>query len=99
MNLLLFSLFVVAIWLMFSLYRSHKRRNAGLFHPVRPANIVKIHSYKSYGILATIRFKDEKVPSVGERLCEQGNIYEITGVVAGQENPGPYTWDCRLVKV
>ncbi|RFS26828.1 hypothetical protein DVR12_03315 [Chitinophaga silvatica] len=100
MNLLLFSLFAVAIWLMFSLYRSHNRRKAGMFLPVRSASIIKIHSYKSFGILATIRFKDEAVPKIGDRVCEQGSIYEITGVVSPDQEKLPIgQWDCRIVKV
>lgn len=100
MNLLLLSLCVLAIWLMFSIYRSYQRRKAGMFLPVRSASIIRIRSYKSFGILATIRFKDEKVPKIGDRLCEQGNIYEITGVVTpDQAVQLADTWDCRLVKV
>ena len=59
MNLLLLGLFALALWLMFSLYRSHNRKKAELLLPVRSASIVKIHSYKSFGIIATIRFKEE----------------------------------------
>lgn len=101
MNLLLLSLFALALWLMFSLYRSHNRKKAELLLPVRSANIVKIHSYKSFGIIATIRFKDDLTPQIGDRLHEEGNIYQITGVVtpdAVPEQPKD-TWDCRLVKV
>lgn len=101
MNLLLPGLFAIALWLMFSLYRSHNRKKAELLLPVRSASIVKIHSYKSFGIIATIRFKDEQTPRIGDRLHEEGNIYQITGVVT----PDPVevqpkdTWDCRLVKI
>jgi hypothetical protein len=100
-NLLLLSLFALACWAMVSLYRSHNRRKAELLVPVRSANIVKIHSYKSFGIIATIRFKEDRTPQIGDRLHEEGNIYQITGVVAPdtvQEQPRD-TWDCRLVKV
>ncbi|MDQ0107579.1 hypothetical protein J2T02_002698 [Chitinophaga terrae (ex Kim and Jung 2007)] len=100
MNLLLLSLSVMAIWLMFSIYRSYRRRKADMFLPVRSASIIRIRSYKSFGILATIRFKDEKAPKVGDRLCEQGSIYQITGVVAPDQSAQVTgTWDCRLVKV
>lgn len=101
MNLLLLSLFVLALWLMFSLYRSHNRKKAELLLPVRSASIVKIHSYKSFGIIATIRFKEELTPQIGDRLHEEGNIYQITGVVTPdpvKEQPKD-TWDCRLVKI
>lgn len=101
MNLLLLSLFALALWLMFSLYRSHNRKRAEYLLPVRSANIVKIRSYKSFGIIATIRFKDDLTPQIGDRLHEEGNIYQITGVVtpdSATEQPKD-TWDCRLVKV
>ena len=101
MNLLLLSLFALALWLMFSLYKTHNRKKAALLLPVRSANIVKIHSYKSFGIIATIRFKDDFTPQIGDRLHEEGNIYRITGVVtpdAAPEQPKD-TWDCRLVKI
>ncbi|MFY0256069.1 hypothetical protein ACDQ55_19190 [Chitinophaga sp. 30R24] len=101
MSLLLLGLFVLAIGLMFSLYRNHNRKKAVLWGPVRSANILKIHSYRSFGILATVRFKDEQVPHIGDRLHEGGNIYEITGVVdtdPALEHPNN-TWDCRLVKI
>jgi hypothetical protein len=100
-NLLLLSLFAVALWLMFSLYRGHNRKKAELLVPVRSASIVKIHSYKSFGIIATIRFQDEQTPQIGDRLHEEGNIYRITGVVTPdpvKEQPKD-TWDCRLVKL
>ncbi|NLR60628.1 hypothetical protein HGH93_21135 [Chitinophaga polysaccharea] len=101
MNLLLLSLFAIAIWLMFSLYRNHNRKKVAFMTPVRSANILKIRSYKSFGILATIRFKDSMTPQVGDRLHEEGNIYQITGVVTPdpvREQPKD-TWDCRLVKM
>ncbi|MDR6571194.1 hypothetical protein SAMN05660461_0411 [Chitinophaga ginsengisegetis] len=101
MNLLLLGLFALALWLMFSLYRSHNRKKAELLLPVRSASIVKIHSYKSFGIIATIRFKEELTPQIGDRLHEEGNIYQITGVVTPDPVPEQPkdTWDCRLVKI
>lgn len=100
-NLLLLTLFVLALWLTFSLYRSRHRRKSELLLPVRSANIIKIHSYKSFGIIATIRFKYDLTPQIGDRLHEEGNIYQITGVVTPdpvKEQPKD-TWDCRLVKM
>jgi hypothetical protein len=100
-NLLLLSLFAIGIWLLIVLYRSRHRKKAELLLPVRPASIVKIHSYKSFGIIATVRFQYDLTPQIGDRLHEDGNIYKITGVVfsdASQEQPKG-TWDCRLVKI
>ncbi|MEZ2442671.1 hypothetical protein AB6805_13195 [Chitinophaga sp. RCC_12] len=102
MNLLLLSLlFALALWAMISMYRSRNRKKAELLLPVRSASIIKIHSYKSFGIIATIRFKYDLTPQIGDRLHEEGNIYQITGVVTPdpvQEQPKD-TWDCRLVKI
>lgn len=102
MNLLLLSLFALALWLIFALYRGQNRKKAKLLLPVRSANIVKIHSYKSFGIIATIRFKYDLTPQIGDRLTEEGNIYQITGVVTPdtvQPSKPKDTWDCRLIKI
>ncbi|MEC5144046.1 hypothetical protein [Chitinophaga sp. 212800010-3] len=101
MNLLLFSLFAVATGLTILLYRNRSRKTARMFVPIRSASIIKILSYKSAGILATIRFKDELSPQIGDRLLEEGALYEITGVVVpdiAKERPAD-TWDCRIVKI
>ncbi|PSL45493.1 hypothetical protein CLV51_104197 [Chitinophaga niastensis] len=102
MNLLLLSLLAaVGVWLLIFLYRSNNRKRSELLLPVRPASIVKIHSYKSFGIIATVRFQYDLTPQIGDRLHEDGNIYKITGVVfsdSKQEQPKE-TWDCRLVKI
>lgn len=65
--------------------------------PVRSANILKINSYTSFGIMATVKFKDEASPQLGERIQKEGDLYKITGVLPEGEKEG--VWKCRLEKV
>jgi hypothetical protein len=99
-NLLFFTLFAIALWLSFVIYRTNNRKRAQMLTPARPANILKINSYTSFGIMATIKFKDEILPQIGERVQQEGNLYKITGVVAepvSAQQEG--VWDCKLEKL
>ncbi|MCW3466583.1 hypothetical protein [Chitinophaga nivalis] len=67
--------------------------------PVRHANILKINSYTSFGIMATIRFRDEPAPEIGELVQREGHLYKITGVVKEEEKQEGDIWNCKLEKI
>ncbi|SKA30334.1 hypothetical protein SAMN04488128_103276 [Chitinophaga eiseniae] len=109
MNLLFIGIVALSLWLLYIQYKSNTRKRSRMLTPVRPASILKINSYTSFGIMATVQFKDDGCPQPGDRIQrEEGSLYKITGVLpennaeqeTGQLKPLPKRiWDCRLEKL
>ncbi|NSL87085.1 hypothetical protein [Chitinophaga solisilvae] len=100
MYLLFLGIFALCLFLVFLQYRSANRKRAAMLMPVRSASILKFNSYTSFGIMATIKFKDEVSPKVGERVQQAGDLYKITGVVETPVIMQPQgVWDCKLEKL
>ncbi|WP_147243310.1 hypothetical protein [Chitinophaga flava] len=99
MNLLFIGVIALSLWLVYLQYKSYTRKRSRMLMPVRPANILKINSYTSFGIMATIKFKDEASPQLGERVQKEGDLYKITGVIPGAASEHDGIWDCRLEKL
>lgn len=106
-NLLFIGIIALSLWLLYLQYKSNARKRSRLLTPVRPASILKINSYTSFGIMATVQFKDGACPQLGERIQrEEGSLYKITGVLPDNspqnENRNENrqkVWDCRLEKL
>ncbi|QJB30514.1 hypothetical protein HF324_03740 [Chitinophaga oryzae] len=108
MNLLFIGIIALSLWLLYLQYKSNARKRSRMLTPVRPASILKINSYTSFGIMATVQFKDDGCPQPGDRIQrEEGSLYKITGVLpekstekeTGQLEPAKRVWDCRLEKL
>ncbi|NML38586.1 hypothetical protein HHL17_15365 [Chitinophaga sp. G-6-1-13] len=102
MNLLFIGVVALSLWLLYLQYKSNARKRSRLLTPVRPASILKINSYTSFGIMATVQFKDDACPQLGERIQKEGSLYKITGVLPEndpQQENQQRVWDCRLEKI
>ncbi|SHM64490.1 hypothetical protein SAMN05444266_109313 [Chitinophaga jiangningensis] len=66
---------------------------------LRSAAIVKINSYKSFGIMATVRFNDAGIPQVGDQIQQEGHTYKIKGVISESPQQHDQVWECKLEKI
>ncbi|NIG54582.1 hypothetical protein [Chitinophaga sp. Cy-1792] len=66
---------------------------------LRSAAIIKINSYKSFGIMATIRFNDAGAPNVGDQIKQEGDTYRIKGVIVESPLQHDQVWECKLEKM
>ncbi|MBV8251492.1 MAG: hypothetical protein JO154_02710 [Chitinophaga sp.] len=80
------------------LYRNVNRKKT-IPAVLRSADIVKINSYKSFGIMATVQFNDAGAPQVGERIQQEGDTYKIKGVVIESPLQHNHVWECKLEKI
>ncbi|MBC9929350.1 hypothetical protein [Chitinophaga qingshengii] len=104
MNLLFIGIVALSLWLLYLQYKSNARKRSRLLTPVRPASILKINSYTSHGIMATVQFKDNSCPQLGERIQREGDLYKITGIIPETEPEADAgkverVWACRLEKL
>ncbi|WP_143306316.1 hypothetical protein [Chitinophaga vietnamensis] len=103
MYLFLLSACAVFLFLTILMYRTSFRKKTAIPVIIRSADILKFNSYKSYGIMALVQFKDEGLPQIGERIMQEGSTYKITGVV--NDKPAPAAprnegiWECKLEKI
>lgn len=52
---------------------------------IRKVEIVKMENYPSFGIIATVKFLDNKLPAVGDVLEFEEERYSINGIVISKQ--------------
>ncbi|MFB6457021.1 hypothetical protein ACE38W_17250 [Chitinophaga sp. Hz27] len=94
---LLFALAAVSLLVVY--YFRMLNRKKPVPAALRSAAILKFNSYKSFGIMATIRFNDTGAPNVGDQIEQEGNTYRIKGVIVESPLQHDQVWECKLEKM